>query len=302
MPGIRVALVQFDARPEDVDGNLDKMHAFVRQARDRGARWIIFHEGTVSDYTEHLQEYAEPVPGGRSTSSIIALAREQDCFISFGLSEIDDERFYISQVFVGPQGLVHGYRKTWIWSDPTDTGYRNEWALYDPGTGPELFEFDGIKATCFVCSDGEAPRCIERARALGPQVVFYPNNRRNMPDFDELGALTQEIGAPMLACNRTGMSWDHACSGGSVVYSSSGSVLARANREGREEVLVCDVDLFFRFDVTICPACGGPMKGVAALTEPRSIARYLEGVGLPSRAPPIAPARPHPQPELDFAA
>ena len=58
----------------------------------------------------------------------------------------------------------------------------------------------------------------------------------------------------------------------------------------------------FRVDVTICPACGGHMNIVAALTEPRSIARYLEGVGLPSRAPPIAPARPHPQPELDFAA
>ena len=58
----------------------------------------------------------------------------------------------------------------------------------------------------------------------------------------------------------------------------------------------------FRVDVTICPACGGHMSIVAALTEPRSIARYVEGVGLPSRAPPIAPARPQPQPELDFAA
>ena len=58
----------------------------------------------------------------------------------------------------------------------------------------------------------------------------------------------------------------------------------------------------FRVDVTVCPACGGPMKIVAALTEPRSIQRYLEGVGLPSRAPPIAPARPHPQTELEFAA
>ena len=44
------------------------------------------------------------------------------------------------------------------------------------------------------------------------------------------------------------------------------------------------------------------MKIVAALTEPRSIERYLEGVGLPSRAPPIAPARLHPQPEFDYAA
>ena len=43
------------------------------------------------------------------------------------------------------------------------------------------------------------------------------------------------------------------------------------------------------------PACGGHVRIVAALTEPRSIQRYLEGVGLPSPAPPIALARPHPQ-------
>lgn len=57
----------------------------------------------------------------------------------------------------------------------------------------------------------------------------------------------------------------------------------------------------FRVDVTECPACGGRMKIIAALTEPRSIQRYLEGVGLPSRAPPIAPARPDPQREFDYA-
>ena len=58
----------------------------------------------------------------------------------------------------------------------------------------------------------------------------------------------------------------------------------------------------FRIDVTECPACGGRMKIIAALTEPRSIQRYLEGVGLPSRAPPIAPACPDPQHEFDYAA
>ena len=57
-------------------------------------------------------------------------------------------------------------------------------------------------------------------------------------------------------------------------------------------------------DVTECPACGGRMKIVAAVTDPCSIRRYLEGVGLPARAPPIAPAGPQRQQELDlqFAA
>ncbi len=53
-------------------------------------------------------------------------------------------------------------------------------------------------------------------------------------------------------------------------------------------------------DVTQCPACGGRMKIVAAVTDPCSIRRYLEGVGLPARAPPIAPARPHRQQEFDL--
>jgi len=44
------------------------------------------------------------------------------------------------------------------------------------------------------------------------------------------------------------------------------------------------------------------MKIVAALTESASIRHYLEGVGLPARPPPIAPARPRPQSELEYAA
>jgi hypothetical protein len=61
--------------------------------------------------------------------------------------------------------------------------------------------------------------------------------------------------------------------------------------EGIRTGPLCFASRGFRVDVTICPACGGFMRIIAALTEPRSIVRYLEGVGLPSRAPPIAPAR-----------
>jgi len=48
----------------------------------------------------------------------------------------------------------------------------------------------------------------------------------------------------------------------------------------------------FRIDVSVCPNCGGPMRLIAALTEPASIKRCLQGMRLSWRAPPIAPARP----------
>ena len=56
----------------------------------------------------------------------------------------------------------------------------------------------------------------------------------------------------------------------------------------------------FSVDVTECPACGGKMKIIAALTDPLAIRTYLDGVGLASRPPPIAPARPRPQAEFEY--
>ncbi|MBT4099619.1 MAG: hypothetical protein HOE86_18350, partial [Gemmatimonadetes bacterium] len=44
----------------------------------------------------------------------------------------------------------------------------------------------------------------------------------------------------------------------------------------------------FQYDVTVCPSCAGHMKIIAALTAPSAVEAFLNAVGLPSRAPPIA--------------
>jgi hypothetical protein len=58
----------------------------------------------------------------------------------------------------------------------------------------------------------------------------------------------------------------------------------------------------FALDVTVCPACGGRLRLIAALTDPASVRRYLQGVGLPTQPPPLIPPRAPPQPAWDFAA
>ncbi len=54
----------------------------------------------------------------------------------------------------------------------------------------------------------------------------------------------------------------------------------------------------FSVDVSECAACGGRLRIIAARTDPPSIRRYLDGVGLPARPPPRAP----PPPQFEFAA
>jgi predicted amidohydrolase len=246
---IRVALIQFDAVPERVEFNLQQMSRLTKKAAADGAQWILFHEGTVCDYTARLGELAEEVPAGRSTQFMIGLARETGVFISFGLSERDQDRFHITQVFVGPKGFLHRYRKTWLWYMPDSRagewvgGHRDEWERYDPGTGPELFDFDGLRAACFICADGNSRRCLERIKALRPQVVFYPNNRSSLGDPKAYAEQAKRIAAPLLVPNRVGKSWVRECDGGSIIYDRDGKVLARANRNGREEILLHDLSL-----------------------------------------------------------
>ncbi len=62
----------------------------------------------------------------------------------------------------------------------------------------------------------------------------------------------------------------------------------------------CLLSRVFDVDGTLCPACGGRMRLIAALTDEVSIRHYLKGVGLPAEPPPIAPARPPPQRELEL--
>jgi hypothetical protein len=54
----------------------------------------------------------------------------------------------------------------------------------------------------------------------------------------------------------------------------------------------------FLQDVLECPRCQGRMRLIATITDPRVIVAILSCVGLEPRAPPLAPARPPPEPEL----
>jgi hypothetical protein len=47
----------------------------------------------------------------------------------------------------------------------------------------------------------------------------------------------------------------------------------------------------FDIDIEHCPHCGGTLKIIAAIVDPSVIARILAHLGLPTRAPPRAPAR-----------
>ena len=67
---------------------------------------------------------------------------------------------------------------------------------------------------------------------------------------------------------------------------ASGSISRPRNYSGSQ--LIRRV---FDIDVTECPQCGGRPRILTAIQSPDPVRKILKCLGLPSRAPPIAPAR-----------
>ncbi len=56
----------------------------------------------------------------------------------------------------------------------------------------------------------------------------------------------------------------------------------------------------FNIDVETCSKCGGKMKIIAAIEDPRVIKKILEHMGLSTKPPPLHPARGPPKHEHHF--
>ena len=60
---MRVAVVQQNGNPGKPDDNRDKALGFARQALERDADVVLFHEEMLTGYTPELRVLAEPVDG-----------------------------------------------------------------------------------------------------------------------------------------------------------------------------------------------------------------------------------------------
>lgn len=242
---MKIALIQISTTEEQPKKNLAKIIKFVKKAKIKGAKVIMFHEGTLTDYVSDVDKFAQEVPNGPACKTISKLANNLNVYISFGLIEKEGIRRHITQAFFGPDNFFYKYQKTGLY--PTTDRiksmrrHRNEPDDFDPGKGPDIFEIEGIKASCIICNDASSKRILKVIKQLSPRLVFFPNNREIWRPNEYWGNIAKSCGAPLLITNRVGTSWGEKCDGGCSVYSKTGKLLAEANKDGKEEILIFDL-------------------------------------------------------------
>jgi predicted amidohydrolase len=172
MRDIQIAAAQFEARDADKAYNLGRVEALTKQAVDKGAEIVSFHECCISGYTflmtlrrNELAELAEPVPDGPSTERLIEISKNYGVPVMAGLIEIDNDRLYNTYVAVAPDGFVAKHRKLHAFiSDYVDSGEKYT-----------VFDLLGCRMGILICYDNNLPENVRMTALEGAEIIFMPH-------------------------------------------------------------------------------------------------------------------------------
>ena len=249
----KLAAIQLDTIPCEVNHNVHKAMGWARQAFEEGANYVFFHEGLTADYTPDPMRYGRPLDSAE-VFGFCSLAERYNGYIALGLNEIWQGRPYISMVFLGPEGIVDVYRKSYLWPNksqhkkedfdeflqkyvPYKRGYRLERGILGHGEGTEVAQVGGLRIGCLICADGSQPEAWATFRRDKPDLIFCQNNRGNVVKRGDAQEWARELETPMVATNRCGFSYHYFQEGGTCMIASDGAVVAKANEKGQEEMI-----------------------------------------------------------------
>ena len=173
MPRLNLAL--FQARPafRSADEALTDLDAALARAAETGADMLVTPELYFSGYgSADAARAAAQVQGSPVLRAAGDLAALYGIGLVLGYPEKSGFAFNNSAAVFDRGGrLISNYRKVAL---PNDF----ERACFTPGTGPEAFDFEGVRCSVLICYDIEFPELARRAGLLGTELLLVPTALR----------------------------------------------------------------------------------------------------------------------------
>ncbi|MFZ7112113.1 MAG: nitrilase-related carbon-nitrogen hydrolase [Desulfatiglandales bacterium] len=242
MKDLRIAAVCMQSKPGDIDGNLEKTEAFVREASNKGADVVCFPELSISGYGIGNAEILCPFSRGEEIiRRATDIARQYRIVLVVGMIEwAEEQRPYISQIAAGPKGLIAVYRKTHL-SPP-------ERECYQPGRVIDIVSCDDLLFGIQLCYEAHFPEISTIMALKGAEVVLIPHaSPRGEPEtkrnswFRHLQARAYDNAMFVVACNQVGRTdGGYDFPGVAVIMSPAGRVMAEYTGH-EEKVLIADL-------------------------------------------------------------
>jgi NAD+ synthase (glutamine-hydrolysing) len=240
---LRVALAQVDPTVGDLDGNAELITRRIDEAKDAGARLVVFPEMVLSGYpAEDLWLRRGFLARARERLEQLATAATGICAL-VGFPE-RDVAVHNSLAVLAEGSLTGIYRKILL----PNYGVFDERRYFEPGTQPALIEIGDLRIGLTICEDIWFPGAPASTEALaGASLIVNasasPYHRGKGSAREEMVAeRARETGAAFALCNLVGGQDELVFDGHSVVVSEAGELVARG-AQFSEELVVCDLAL-----------------------------------------------------------
>jgi N-carbamoylputrescine amidase len=255
---LRVAAVQIECQPGQVQANLAHASRLVEEAAQRGAQLVLLPELMPSGYllTEEIWDYAEPF-NGPTVAWLKALAERWGIYLGTSFLEAEGEDFYNAFALATPAGEIAGRVRK---SPPASL----EAYFYRAGNDPHVIETDIGRIGVGICYENlrferlndlyEAavdlvlqPAAAGRLKPIVPGDIkrFDRTIRRCAPHYARV------LGVPVILADRAGPlytklpggfpDFNSSFPGLSMIVDAGGSIKAELGEE--EGVIVADVQL-----------------------------------------------------------
>ena len=255
----KVGLVQMSCS-SDVESNLLKAEAGIKDAASKGAQIVCLQELFTSLYFCDVEDYenfklAEPIPG-KSTDRMTSLAKNLGVVIIASLFEKRAQGIYhnTTAVIDADGSYLGKYRKMHI---PDDPAYFEKFYFTPGDLGYKVFKTKFATIGILICWDQWYPEAARLTALAGAEILFYPTaigwatsqgEETNTEQHNAWQTIQRSHaianGVHVVSVNRVGLEQHGAMKfwGGSFVSNPFGTLLAKASHDN-EEVIVVDVDL-----------------------------------------------------------
>lgn len=262
---VTVAAVQMKCST-DVEENIAKADALVREAAEKGAQIILLPELFERQYfcqerRYEYYEFAKEVNENDAVKHFSALAKELSVVIPVSFYEKDVNRLFNTVAVINADGSNLGiYRKTHI---PDDHYYQEKFYFVPGDTGFQVFDTAYGKIGVGICWDQWFPESARCMALKGAELLFYPTAIGSEPilacdSMPHWRRCMQGHAAtnlmPVIATNRIGEESVEPCEengmqssklnfyGSSFMTDETGELIKSASRD-TEEILMTEYDL-----------------------------------------------------------
>ncbi|MBK5113883.1 MAG: carbon-nitrogen hydrolase family protein [Candidatus Heimdallarchaeota archaeon] len=221
---LKVATVamQCDISPEK---NIERIERFIKRIKKEYPKveLIVFGETILGWYfnpgktKEYHEEIAETIPG-ESTKRLSEIAKAENVYITFGMSEREGRSVFNSQVMINANGGIDAVHRKFFMRDST----------FQAGNNPvTITDIKGLKIAFVICFD---IRSIEVRKALKKSkkdIIIHSMADDEDPKFFGAGFLSRSFGTWYMTANRYGFEEEKFWNGHMFIANPLGKLLVK---------------------------------------------------------------------------